>query len=372
MCCIRGKLIPDLPLALAIGDIAIASKVNRQRIRNTGLYFKRMNCAPLRPGNGSFLITSLKATDMSRRNSSNKSGLIYLVSQMPWWMGVVLAIASGWYLHSVATTPLPTYAGVRQFDSLLVNSAFKGMAVFGQFFVPFVFLCGALLSFLGRHKRRQLLNSVATPGSNTLLSISWREFELLVGETLRRQGFSVQVMGGAGPDGGVDVVARKDGETYLVQCKQWRSVQVGVPVVRELYGAMAAEGAVGGFVITSGRFTKAAKDFASGRNLKLVDGDLLNRWITDAKRAAPAPAAVKEQVNIDARVEPVYEPEIKVATPAQEQPVEPIAPTCPHCRKAMVMRVARTGANAGGNFWGCSAYPKCRGIRAIFAPIVVN
>lgn len=31
-------------------------------------------------------------------------------------------------------------------------------------------------------------------------------------------------------------------------------------------------------------------------------------------------------------------------------------------RGLMVLRIATRGANAGGQFWGCSAYPKCRGI----------
>jgi len=308
---------------------------------------------------------------MSRKNSSNLPALLSAAGKLPWWLGIILAVASGLYLHSVAIEPLPTYAGTRQLSPMLINTIFKSMATFGQFLVPMIFLGGALGSFLERRKRRKLLDSAATPGGNTLLSISWLEFELLVGEALRRQGFSVQEAGGAGPDGGIDLVARKDGEKYLVQCKQWRSVQVGVPVVRELYGAMAAEGAVGGFVISSGRFTKAAKEFASGRNLKLVDGDLLNRWIADAKRVV-APAPITEPINLESRVEPVVEPEVEVATPLKETPVEPEAPACPHCRKAMVMRVARTGANAGGSFWGCSAYPKCRGIRAIFAPMVVK
>ena len=308
---------------------------------------------------------------MSRKNSSNLPVLLSAAGKLPWWLGIILAVASGLYLHSVAIEPLPTYAGTRQLSPMLINTIFKSMATFGQFLVPMIFLGGALGSFLERRKRRKLLDSAATPGGNTLLSISWLEFELLVGEALRRQGFSVQEAGGAGPDGGIDLVARKDGEKYLVQCKQWRSVQVGVPVVRELYGAMAAEGAVGGFVISSGRFTKAAKEFASGRNLKLVDGDLLNRWIADAKRVV-APAPITEPINLESRVEPVVEPEVEVATPLKETPVEPEAPACPHCRKAMVMRVARTGANAGGSFWGCSAYPKCRGVRAIFAPMVVK
>ena len=35
-------------------------------------------------------------------------------------------------------------------------------------------------------------------------------------------------------------------------------------------------------------------------------------------------------------------------------------PICPRCGNAMVLRTARRGPNAGGQFWGCSGYPRCR------------
>lgn len=37
-------------------------------------------------------------------------------------------------------------------------------------------------------------------------------------------------------------------------------------------------------------------------------------------------------------------------------------PTCPKCAAHMVRRQAKTGSNAGQEFWGCSTYPKCRGV----------
>ena len=55
-------------------------------------------------------------------------------------------------------------------------------------------------------------------------------------------------------------------------CKQWKAFKVGVTVVRELYGVMAARGAAGGFVVTSGRFTEEATRFADDRNIRLIDG----------------------------------------------------------------------------------------------------
>ncbi len=38
------------------------------------------------------------------------------------------------------------------------------------------------------------------------------------------------------------------------------------------------------------------------------------------------------------------------------------APRCPKCGEPMVKRKAVKGSNAGNEFWGCSSFPKCRGI----------
>ena len=36
-------------------------------------------------------------------------------------------------------------------------------------------------------------------------------------------------------------------------------------------------------------------------------------------------------------------------------------PDCPTCGKPMVLRMAKSGKNEGQQFWGCSAYPECKG-----------
>ena len=43
------------------------------------------------------------------------------------------------------------------------------------------------------------------------------------------------------------------------------------------------------------------------------------------------------------------------------QAPEPV-PDCPKCARPMVRRTARKGANAGREFWGCTEFPRCRGI----------
>lgn len=39
-----------------------------------------------------------------------------------------------------------------------------------------------------------------------------------------------------------------------------------------------------------------------------------------------------------------------------------LEPICPVCSSPMVKRLARRGANAGNEFWGCSRYPNCKGV----------
>ena len=40
-------------------------------------------------------------------------------------------------------------------------------------------------------------------------------------------------------------------------------------------------------------------------------------------------------------------------------------PPCPKCGKPMVLRTAKAGKNAGNQFWGCSAYPECKGVAKV-------
>ena len=41
------------------------------------------------------------------------------------------------------------------------------------------------------------------------------------------------------------------------------------------------------------------------------------------------------------------------------------APVCPDCGKPMTRRRARRGKNKGKEFWGCTGYPDCTGVREI-------
>jgi restriction system protein len=278
---------------------------------------------------------------LARRRQNLTEDLIEITSKLPWWVGVVLAIAAYIGLHSVATSEVTAVAQSGRMGAFVTQSLFSPLASVVQYLLPPVFLAGAAMSAFGRYKRRALHEHVAgSPDRGALNDMSWQQFEALVGEAFRRKGYAVTETGGGGADGGIDLALKKEGETFLVQCKQWKAYKVSVTTVRELYGVMAAEGATGGFVVTSGVFTDEARAFASGRNIELMDGKALHALIrgvsVPAKAAAASPAA----------------------TPAG-------SPACPVCQSAMVRRTAKRGANSGNEFWGCPQYPGCKGIRAI-------
>lgn len=47
------------------------------------------------------------------------------------------------------------------------------------------------------------------------------------------------------------------------------------------------------------------------------------------------------------------------------QAIEHQTPQCPECGKPMLKRMQKRGQFQGREFWGCSDYPNCKGIRAI-------
>ena len=286
---------------------------------------------------------------MARKKTSPAEDFMDLVALLPWWLGVVLALGAYVVLHQLAAPSKVTAVRPDQVVTLMQHSFIAGLATIGQVIVPVLCLFGALVSFLRRRKRESLLSQVTqSTSADALQGISWREFEMLVGEAFRLQGYAVTEQGGAGADGGVDLVLRRGSETHLVQCKQWKAYKVGVDVVRQLYGVMAANGAAGGFVITSGTFTADAEAFAAGRNVKLVDGEKLFGLIRQARASASTRSAA-------------------AAAPASPRVSNSqgsmTAPACPVCQGSMVRRTAKKGSSAGSQFWGCTQYPACRGTR---------
>ena len=196
-----------------------------------------------------------------------------------------------------------------------------------------LFLIAALASFFSERNRTALFKQ--NRSIDRIRSLGWQQFEQFVGRYFKEQGYFV-VETPAGPDGGVDLVLRKDGEKTYVQCKHWKTYKVSVVKVRELLGSMAAGRADRGVLVTTGQFTSSAKQFGKQHRIRLIDGNELERLI---------------HITADDGV--------PQSPPGEDQP------KCPVCNSAMIKRTAKKGSNPGRQFWGCMKFPACRGTRNI-------
>ncbi|WP_031387208.1 restriction endonuclease [Desulfonatronum thiodismutans] len=280
---------------------------------------------------------------MARQRTSLFEDIILAAGKLPWWACFILAAVSYVILDYIASRPLPDIAGdPMQFSNFFTSVLVSHMAFFGKIILPIAFGFAGIASAINAYRQKKLFADVQSrPRASTLQAMSWQEFELLVAEYFRRQGFSVTRNGGAGPDGGVDLELRKGEEVHLVQCKQWKAYKVGVQPVREFYGIMSARGAAGGFFITSGTYTTDAVTFAQGLNLELINGQELLGMIEQTRRN-------------------VAEQDI-----ADDIPTAVDTPNCPKCGARMTRRTARKGPWAGREFWGCINFPGCKGTRSM-------
>lgn len=280
---------------------------------------------------------------MARRKERKGAAddLLAIAAKLPWWASLLIAAVTFVVLHQIADQDVGTATSTKDIGAVAARGLYRTLANIGQYILPPIFIVGAVVSVLGQRRRQALVLKVAESDSPAALNeMTWREFEGLIQEAFRLRGYSVRRVGGDGPDGGVDLILDRGAEKVLVQCKQWRAMRVGVSVVRELYGVMAAQGAAAGIVVTSGSFTPDAVEFASGRSVRLIAGPELMELIREAKASAPRKVSAVRPHNPSSTV---------------------TAPGCPRCASPMVRREAKRGANAGRAFYGCSRYPACRG-----------
>jgi restriction system protein len=212
-------------------------------------------------------------------------------AKLPWYLALGAAVASFVVLHIASATAPPLQPL--------------------QFIVPLAFLILAGWSFWSRRHSLRLQDLLASDDLATALeALSWRDFERLVGEAFRRRGFHIDALRRGASGDEFDLEMTRNGESFFAQCKHWRARKVGIVSVRELYGAMEARGAAGGFVITSGGFSPEARSFAEGRNVELIDGPNLNSMISpnsddscDTQRVAIVRAIEAERL-LEAAPEP--------------------------------------------------------------------
>jgi HJR/Mrr/RecB family endonuclease len=165
--------------------------------------------------------------------------------------------------------------------------------------------------------------------SEKLRKIDWFQFEKLMELIYRHRGYSVTRLGGANPDGGVDLIISRDNEKFLVQCKQWRKWKVGVKEMREFFGALSDQKENKGIYITLQGYTEQARLFATKHGIELFDESHLIQMLEGSGLT--------------------YSREVTELFTSKEK-------CCPKCGQKMVVRTARA---SGNQFWGCSTFPRC-------------
>lgn len=169
------------------------------------------------------------------------------------------------------------------------------------------------------HNNRDLLVS--------LRSMKPSEFEDYIADLFNRLGYKARAVGGSG-DGGIDVIAEKNGVKHYIQCKKFITSKVVVGAVRDFYGALADHLAKDkGIFITTNIFTADAERFVEDKPIELIDGNRLTEYIHLAEKEAVRPA-----------------PNAKTADKV-----------CPRCGGKLTKRTGKHG-----EFYGCSNFPKCR------------
>lgn len=265
---------------------------------------------------------------------SRNHHLLVELTHLPWWVSVVFAAS--------------VFAALRWLVPALTESRVilvplgQAAAAYAHW-LALIFLLPIPFALHSAAKRRRLIE--AQPSIDGLLTMPWQDFEQLVGEAYRRQGYGVTERGGVGADGGIDLELRTKDKTLVVQCKRWKVRTIGVELVRELYGAMVGEEAHGAIFVTSGSYTPDAIDFARDKPIKLVNGRELVNLLKGVRNKVRSSANGPSAHGIEA--------------PTADGPT-----TCPRCGGATVRRVAKRGAQAGSTFWGCSRFPACRWTRS--------
>ncbi|MCA9980978.1 MAG: restriction endonuclease [Anaerolineales bacterium] len=118
---------------------------------------------------------------------------------------------------------------------------------------------------------------------NQMQALDPIDFERYVGWLYARDGYSVSETVTSGDEGVDLILTNRLGRKIIVQCKRYAG-NVGQPVVRDLYGAMMHTAAKEAHLVTSGRISRQAEEWAAGKPIKLVDGHDLVAWANQHRR----------------------------------------------------------------------------------------
>ncbi|GHA04833.1 hypothetical protein GCM10008090_12890 [Arenicella chitinivorans] len=167
--------------------------------------------------------------------------------------------------------------------------------------------------------------------------LEWRVFEKLCTRLWELKGFNAKETQ-TGADGGVDfylyanTTQQKIG---AVQCKSWGKKQIGVSVIRELQGVVAAEQLKLGLLMYTGQLSKDAQNFLQQPSVSIK---------------------AQNQHDILSEIQKLPT-ETQASLLRETTQGDYTTPSCPNCDQKLVQRTAK---KTGKVFMGCVNFPRCR------------
>lgn len=263
-------------------------------------------------------------------------------------------------MFSIEVTLSRRFAGRRAFYPWLAVAGLAGASVALAYALPILHFSGrwlyeapwrqltlwagsilCLIAALGTVVAHRWRTNVL--GHDNLASIRWlsaREFNHLVEEGFRRQGFFVQSSERFLSRAGIDLILRKGKNHILVLCRRDPDPARQMAAVQELHAATATLQAASGLLITCEWVAPEVKAFAAVQGVAVIEGPALLKLVERArgKIMRPPPAVRREP---------------RFATPLAA------IPACTSCGGPMVPDARDEQADPEHGSWHCARGEGC-------------
>ena len=250
-------------------------------------------------------------------------------------LGLIISLALlvlGYYLKEKGAQ------AITQGDDANLLLIYMLFGKFSYFYSGIIFLFSAVALILESVKNKGESLSDEKKLLSDLKELSWKDFKKYITGLFEKMGYSLVDNRGLS-DESTDLKLKRDGKLSVVCCKKYYVRKVPLSMVVEFYKAMGRESDLEkGYFITTGFFSRGAKKFASDKQLELIDGV---KFIDFVRIADSIDAAEKK--------------------PAIQNSLKGSGYTCPVCGAQMVLRNVDSNPHTVRHFWGCSAYPACKG-----------
>ena len=177
----------------------------------------------------------------------SEKSLFAVLLRSPWWISFLL----------VAVIALVAGA--------LLPAEYAGVGMLGGF--PF-FVIGCMAVWRQRNLPSPALVEKVL---QSLSSMSWRDFSVVLDTAFTRQGYKVTPL-----SGGADLRLEKKGVFTVVGAKRWKAAAMGVEPLRELVAQRDALEASHSVCISLGQVSAKAREFAADNRITLIaEADLV-------------------------------------------------------------------------------------------------